>query len=82
MGTKADVVRDLAAGTGCLGKSADDEPVFILVARDRQAAHAVRWWADQVAALLGASPKTEEAHAMANQMDAWREMHGGGKDPD
>jgi hypothetical protein len=34
-------------GEGCLGKSQDDEPVFVLVARDRLAANAVRLWAHQ-----------------------------------
>ncbi len=48
--TKALELESLAKGEGCLGKSADDEPVFILVARDMYAAEAVRHWADRVSA--------------------------------
>ena len=32
--TKAEELKRAAEGKGCLGKSADDEPVFVLCARD------------------------------------------------
>ena len=79
--TKAEEVAAVARGEGCLGRSQDDEPVFVLVARDRYAAQAVRGWAALVHA-HGASPKADDALALAARMDAWREAHGGGRIPD
>lgn len=71
-----------AKGEGCLGRSQDDEPVFILVARDRLAAGCVRYWAARAFAQGVNAAKVDEANALADQMDAWREAHGGGKIPD
>lgn len=70
-------------GEGCLGRSAPDEPVFILVARDRTASKTVRFWA-QAAKDAGCQneEKIAEAMRLATQMDDWRERHGGGKVPD
>ena len=43
----AKIERELAAvGKGCLGKAADDEPVFILRAQDMLAADLVDKWAN------------------------------------
>ncbi len=80
--TKDDEVAALAKGEGCLGRSQGDEPVFILCARDRYAANTVRTWAEKVAFMHGHTAKTDEAFALADKMDAWREAHGGGKIPD
>lgn len=86
MATKETVIAELAVGNGCLGRSQADEPVFVLCARDRFAAQAVRRWADAVE--LATHPdssgrqKAIEARAVARAMDAWRESHGGGKVPD
>lgn len=80
--TKREELERAARGEGCLGRSQDDEPVFVLVARDRYAAQTVREWADTVAFMHGPSPKTDEARQLADRMDAWREAHGGGKVPD
>lgn len=83
----------------CLTRSAPDEPVFILVARDRLAADTIRdWvtrvtsaWKDELAKTSSAIPletmravdlKLAEALNTADQMDAWRAAHGGGKLPD
>jgi hypothetical protein len=67
MGTKADLVRDLANGrvahgTGCIGKSADDEPIFVICARDPLGALIVRAWATG-------------AIRIAEAMDAWQIAH-------
>ena len=83
--TKAEELAALARGEGCIGKSQDDEPIFTLVARDKFAAAAVRRWAGEVMAGSGKTiddPKIAEAMALAQQMDNWREAHGGGKVPD
>jgi hypothetical protein len=87
--TKQEELRACARGEGCLGKSQDDEPVFILVARDMFAADAVRAWADRVehkAAVTGAlTPerklKIADARGLADRMDTWRHEHTG-KFPD
>ena len=82
---KSEEVAALGRGEGCLGRSQDDEPVFVLVARDKFSADTIRWWAKQVV-LKGqrsqVDPKILEALALADQMDEWREAHGGGKVPD
>lgn len=80
--TKAEEVAALALGLGCLGKSQDDEPVFILVARDKYAASTVRDWANRIIAIHGSTTKACEALEQADRMDAWRDAHGGGKVPD
>ena len=80
--TKAKEVAALARGEGCIGRSQDDEPVFVLCARDRYAASTVRKWAETIAFMHGHSAKTDEAYALAERMDSWREAHGGGKVPD
>lgn len=91
-----DTVLDAIEGKGCLGRSQPDEPVFVLVARDRAAAETVRGWsymAEQMGLENTGRLKTAEvvearrlkiaeARAVADAMDAWREAHGGGKLPD
>lgn len=67
------------AGLGCLGKSADNEPVFVLVARDKFAARLVRAWADLVEAEMYESgditvertEKIERARREARDMALW-----------
>ena len=80
--TKNQELDALIHGESCLARSQGDEPVFVLVARDIHAAVTVRAWAERVAHFHGHSAKTDEAFALADQMDAWREAHGGGKIPD
>jgi hypothetical protein len=80
---KADEVAALKRGEGCLGKSADDEPVFVLVARDRTSSKTVRQWVQNARdAGCQNEEKLDEALRLAVQMDQWREAHGGGKVPD
>lgn len=88
--TKAEELFALQRGDGCLAKSQDDEPVFILCARDVFAARLVREWADEVeiAAVRTAEltearqRKIADARRLALAMDTWRAEHGGGKVPD
>jgi hypothetical protein len=76
--------RDLAAkGKGCLGKAADDEPVFVLRANDVVAPAAVEAWADFVEQSVGAMvsgdqtrAKVQEARSIAHQMRAWQALNG------
>lgn len=60
-----------AAGKGCLGKAADDEPVFILRAQDMLAADLVETWAVQ-ANLVGCNwDKVRDAKELAQKMREW-----------
>ncbi len=68
----AKIERELAAqGKGCLGKAADDEPVFILRAQDMLAADLVDQWATH-ANLVGCNwDKVREAKQLAQAMREW-----------
>lgn len=91
---KKETLEAAARGEGCLGRSQDDEPVFVIVARDVTAAETVRAWAGAyvnaaitggVTTLADGCPfvaKARDAIGIAAEMDAWREAHGGGKVPD
>jgi hypothetical protein len=71
------------AGPSCLTESADDEPVFVLCARDPLAPNAVREWAFAYERRHGMSgpltkrqeEKYTEALAIAYQMERWRTSH-------
>lgn len=65
-------VEALKVGTGCLAKSAPDEPVFILCARDVIAAECVREWGNRADAIGVPVEKVGAAFALADAMDAWR----------
>ena len=77
--TKAQELEAAARGEGCLGRSQDDEPVFVLCARDPVAASVVREWAQhyyRVKSVRGAltleqQKKYAEAIALADRMDEW-----------
>lgn len=59
-------------GEGCLGKAADDEPVFILRGQDVHAAGLVRDWADLAEGTKCPPEKISEARELARQMQNWR----------
>jgi hypothetical protein len=81
--TKAEELKANKHGEGCLGRSQDDEPIFILCARDRTASKTVRQWV-QNAHDAGCVNRTklDEALDLALRMDRWRAAHDGGKVPD
>lgn len=73
MGTKKEETAPDA--TGCLAKAADDEPIFILRAKDPLASIAVRIWA-QLSDIAGLHhDKTDEAREQAHRMDVWKRKH-------
>lgn len=80
--TKKETLEAALRGEGCLGRCQDDEPVFVLVARDLTAAKRVRNWADEAELLGTPLAKVREANLCATHMDVWRKEHGGGKVPD
>lgn len=60
----------------CLNKAAEDEPVFVLRAKDPIAPAAVEEWARQAQQTGRHEPaKIEEARALAASMRAWRTEH-------
>lgn len=68
----AKIERELAAqGKGCLGKAADDEPVFILRGQDKLAPALVRWWAAEARKRGLSDEKVKDALTLAAAMEAW-----------
>jgi hypothetical protein len=65
----------------CLAKVADDEPIFVLRAQDKSAPDLIRQWAASNHATL-ADGRFQEAHRIADAMDAWQRETGRGKWPD
>lgn len=80
MGTKSEELARAARGEGCLGKAADDEPLFVLRAQDASAPSIVRQWVSWNVGTL-APEKREEALALAARMEAWAVSTGRGKRP-
>lgn len=71
------------ANQSVLARTAADEPVFILVARDRTSSKTVRQWVQNAKdAGCQNQEKLDEALAWAVAADQWRAAHGGGKVPD
>lgn len=72
MATAKQTIEAAVLGQGCLGKAADDEPVFVLRAQDAEAADLVELWAIR-AGLSGKcnSDKIREAHGIVDEMRKW-----------
>lgn len=74
MATKLETLLDAQAGKGCLGKAADDEPVFVLRAQDLLAPGLVEMWAIR-AKKHGSEKKASGAYAIADAMLKWQASH-------
>jgi hypothetical protein len=79
MGTRMTELR-----TGCFAKALDDEPMFVLLARDVRAPDIVEEWADRRAQEIreGKRPAADmeqitEAYDCADKMRAWRRENDG-----
>jgi hypothetical protein len=79
MGTKLQELRD-----GCFAKAMDDEPMFVLLARDPAAPALVRAWAleRKTDIATGKRPASDmaqvfEAEQCATKMEAWRRENDG-----
>ena len=71
MGTK-----DKPGDFDCYENAEDDEPMFILLARDSLAPVLVRMWADLRASLdIGNPDKPNEARECAAAMERWKSDH-------
>jgi hypothetical protein len=77
MATKREEFDLMAMGKGCLGKAADDEPLFILRAHDPAAPLAVRIWCN-IARFLACheAEKIADAEGLAMRMQTWRISRG------
>ncbi len=68
---------ELADPDSCLGRAEDDEPLFILRAKDGLSSTTVRAWADYAAKSgLHEREKIDEARMCADTMDNWRTSKG------
>lgn len=56
----------------CYASAQEDEPIFVLLARDPLAPKLVRQWAANRSAMTGLSDKVIEALRAADQMEEWR----------
>ena len=73
----AKIERERAArGEGCLGKAADDEPVFILRAQDALAADLVELWGIRARSAGCPVDKVREANDLADEMRRRAEVKG------
>jgi hypothetical protein len=59
----------------CYAKLADDEPYFVLRAKDPMAPALIRLWAEARRVQYGDYPKLHEALDCAIQMEGWRHLH-------
>ena len=59
-----------------LKNTADDEPIFVLVARDQNGPQGVRDWIDRARELGVLRSKIEEAEECAKAMEFWQLDHG------
>jgi hypothetical protein len=77
MMTKKEMLEAALRGEGCLGKAADDEPVFLLRAQDNLSDGAVDWWATRASLLApvvggeATGHKIQDARATAEAMRHW-----------
>jgi hypothetical protein len=80
MATKKETLEMLARGEGCLGKAADDEPVFVLRAHDKTFAEMIFIWA-MLQRLIGstAHDKIGSAEQIAHEGRQWQARTGRAK---
>jgi hypothetical protein len=78
MATKREVLEAALRGEGCLGKAADDEPVFVLRAQDALAGPTIRYWMHQVlmSTNMRGSPKIEQTNDVFEEFASWAAKHG------
>jgi len=71
MATKKEVLEQVTRGEGCLGRAEDDEPVFVLRARDMLAPEIIHEWVDRAEKAGCSAAKVAEARELANKMVHW-----------
>lgn len=74
--TKKEVLDAANRGEGCLGKAADDEPVFVLVGKDAFAPSAIHTWITKVSEYApGRGGKIDDANAVFGAILDWQGKH-------
>jgi hypothetical protein len=76
MATKQETVEQAARGEGCLGRALDDEPVFVLRARDALAVRTIQFWMQELAKIRLNSPKIEQANDDVQKFLHWGGVNG------
>ncbi len=71
MATKREEIEAMADGHGCLGKAADNEPLFILRAQDVIAPQIVEEWIRVAQGYGTNTAKLDEARQLVMKMRAW-----------
>lgn len=66
---------EIADPNSCLNRAGDDEPVFVLRAKDPLAARTVRDWAARAVLSGKHDDRAIEANRFADAMEAWRVKH-------
>jgi len=64
--------QELVSDRSCLSRAGEDEPIFVLRAKDPIAAIAVRIWVTLANDRGIHMDRVEEAELLADQMDFWR----------
>lgn len=60
----------------CLNRAGDDEPLFVIRAKDELSSTMVRQWAESAAMTNAHEPeKIQEARMLAESMENWRKEH-------
>lgn len=75
MATKKETLEAAARGEGCLGKAADDEPVFVLRAKDLLAPETIEHWSEQARAYSTGLQKGYQALEVAQEMRNWQDQN-------
>ena len=68
--------KEIADPESCLGRSKDDEPIFVLCARDVIAPGLVREWARYAKARGVNDEKIRTAFKLADDMERWQDVNG------
>ena len=67
---------EIANPESTLNRAADDEPLFVIRAKDKLSASMVRQWAEAAAMTQAHEPeKIEEARMLAETMENWRQSN-------
>lgn len=68
---------ELSDPESCLNRALDDEPVFVLLARDKMAPKVIRQWVHERRAHVSGQDEAQlaEATELAFQMEQWRKEH-------
>ena len=73
---KKEVLEAALRGEGCLGRCADDEPVFVIVGRDRLAPIVVNHWINLAEAVGSTKAKIGGARRDMAAIREWQDAHG------